>query len=264
MEVTPSVAAVDEEVQCSICATDRLSDEYPTEPITSTCTHATTDVCTICIRTYINSELSSRASAALFCPVCKGTLSYFDVMRTAAPEDFNRYDERVTIASLQNEPGFRWCPQPGCPGGQIQAYGDAEPIVTCNICQQRFCYTHRVPWHTGLTCARYDEDGEETEEEEEEETEEEESWEDAIGAVEENDKLAASPKAIEELETTAQERERRNYEVRIGEAHVQSIAKRCPECNSPTEREGGCKHMTCKQTYRNLQGFFFFWRNFTD
>ena len=234
---------VDDEVQCSICATDRRSDKYPSQPITSGCTHATTDMCGICMRTYISSELSNCAAAVILCPVCKEIMSYFDVMRAAAPEDFNRYDERVTIASLQNEPGFRWCPQLGCPGGQIQVNGDAEPIVTCNLCQQRACFTHRVPWHTGLTCRQYDEAPELARHSHEAEEAEEEG--DNEGAAE-DDKLAASLKAMEELKSIAQERERRNSEMRRGEACVQNIAKRCPECDSPTERDGGCKHMTCK------------------
>lgn len=238
------VFVVKKERQCSVCATDRPSDGYPVEPITSACTHTTTDVCKECMRTYIASELSSRVTAVISCPVCEETMSYFDVMRNAAPEDFNRYDERVTIESLQNEPDFRWCPQPGCPGGQIQAFGDAEPIVTCNHCQQRFCFTHRVPWHISLTCKQYDETPELARQVHEGEAvaEEEENVEGAA----EDDKLAASLKAIEEQESTAQERERRNSEVRKGEAYVQNIAKRCPNCDSPTERVDGCKHMTCK------------------
>lgn len=173
-------------------------------------------------------------------------MSYFDVMRTAAPEDFTRYDERVTMASLLNEPGFRWCPQPGCPGGQIQLYGDAEPIITCNLCQQRSCFTHRVPWHTGLTCSQYDEAPELARQmQEAEEAEEEEGEKDVEGAAE-DDKLAASLKAIEELESAARERRRRNSEVRRGEAYVRNIVTRCPECDVPTERNGGCKHIICK------------------
>lgn len=240
LENTPSVPVV--ESQCSICLADHPSDEYPIEPITSACTHPTSVVCRECMRTYIALELSYRGTAAMICPVCREAMSYFDVMRNAAPEDFDRYDERVTIESLQDEPGFRWCPQPGCPGGQIQAHGDAEPIVTCNHCRQRFCFTHRIPWHTGLTCRQYDETPELMTQVQEAEWEEE----DFGGAVVVVDKSAAREEDDEELESAAKDRERRNSEVRRGEAYVQNIAKHCPHCFAPTEREGGCKHMTCK------------------
>ena len=239
LENTSSVAVV--ESQCSVCLANRPNDDYPIEPITSACKHPRS-VCKECVRTYITSELSHRGTAAMACPVCREAMSYFDVMRNAAPEDFDRYDERVTIESLQDEPGFRWCPQLGCPGGQIQAHGDAEPIVTCNYCQQRFCFTHRIPWHTGLTCSQYDETPELVTQVQEAEAEEE----DVEGAAEVIDKSAASEEALGELESIAKDRERRNSEVRRGEAYVQNIAKHCPNCLAPTERDGGCKHMTCK------------------
>lgn len=241
MDETPSLP--DSERQCSVCAMNRRSDEYPIERITSACRHATTDICMECVRTYIGSELSNRAkaAAAMKCPLCMETMSYFDVMRNAGPEDFDRYDERVMIESLQNEPGFRWCPRSDCSGGQIQEYGDAEPIVTCNYCQQRFCFTHRVPWHTGLTCSQYDETPELVRQMHKAGKKRRN-----VERAAEDDRTAATGNKLEEWESGAQERERRNSEVRKGEAYVQNIAKRCPECDSPTERDGGCKHMTCK------------------
>ena len=257
LSVDPSEAV---ESQCRVCAEDHRHDEYPTVPITSACTHPTTDVCKECMRTYISSELSNRnnlAVAAMSCPICQEKMSYFDVKRNAAPGDFDRYDQRIAMESLQNEPGFRWCPQRGCPGGQIQAYGDAEPIVTCNNCRQRFCFTHRVLWHVGLTCSEYDELPELVRQMRVEAAEEEDADRRVIAAAE----IDGSPSASQEEETirelqgasaTAQEnREQRKKskekeEEKMSEAYVQSMAKRCPDCNSPTERNGGCKHMTCK------------------
>lgn len=233
------------ESQCSVCAEDLRRDEYPSAPITSACTHPTTDVCKQCMRTYIGSELSNRGTAAMSCPICREEMSYFDVKRNATPEDFNRYDERTVIESLQNEPGFRWCPHRGCPGGQIQAYGDAEPKVTCNHCHKPFCFTHRVQWHTGLTCRQYDEMPELARQMREAEEEAERAAEDEAERAAEEGRLAASREAIRERQRAAEDRERRKAEEREGEAYVQNSTKRCPHCDSPTERNGGCKHMTC-------------------
>lgn len=227
--------------RCKICTEYRRRDEYPIELITSKCTHPVTDVCKQCMRTYIGSELSNRGTAAMSCPVCREEMSYFDVMRNAAPEDFNRYDQRMAIESLQNEPDFRWCPQRDCPGGQLQAYGDAEPKVTCYHCHRPFCFTHRVDWHAGLTCRQYDEMPDLARQMREAEEEEE-----ADRAAELARLAAVSQEAIQERERAAQDRERRKVEEQQAEALVQSTARRCPKCQAPTERNGGCKHMTCK------------------
>lgn len=230
------------ESQCSVCAEDRRLDEYPTELVTSACMHSMSDVCKQCMRTYIASSLSSRGTTAICCPVCREMMSYFDVWRNAAPEDFNRYDERMALESLQNEPGFRWCPYQGCPGGQIQVYGDAEPKVTCNHCRQPYCFIHRIRWHGGLTCSQYDDM-----------TELERQIREAEEAAEREVGHGTASASLEELKVRqgdAIDRERREAEERQGEAYVRNISKRCPGCTSPTEKNGGCKHMTC--TFREV------------
>lgn len=53
-------------------------------------------------------------------------------------------------------PEYRRCISPGCDGGQLHDAGDAAPIMTCIACGHKMCFTHRVVWHTGLTCADFD------------------------------------------------------------------------------------------------------------
>ncbi len=76
--------------------------------------------------------------------------------RHAHPADFAVYDARAAIAALEGDALFRWCPRGGCGAGQLAARGTAEPRVTCARCGEAFCFTHRVRWHRGLTCAEYD------------------------------------------------------------------------------------------------------------
>jgi hypothetical protein len=33
--------------------------------------------------------------------------------------------------------------------------GDDQPVVRCRECNAKSCFTHRIPWHEGLTCAQY-------------------------------------------------------------------------------------------------------------
>jgi hypothetical protein len=53
-------------------------------------------------------------------------------------------------------PNFAMCLGPGCDSGQIHETGDAQPIMTCTICHFKTCFTHKMPWHQGQTCAEYD------------------------------------------------------------------------------------------------------------
>ncbi|KAF8603504.1 hypothetical protein BDV93DRAFT_523280 [Ceratobasidium sp. AG-I] len=57
---------------------------------------------------------------------------------------------------LQNEPNFVWCKSAACNWGQVHEGGAGTPIVICQACQSRACFTHDVPWHAGLTCDQYD------------------------------------------------------------------------------------------------------------
>ncbi|KAF8603499.1 hypothetical protein BDV93DRAFT_473140 [Ceratobasidium sp. AG-I] len=57
---------------------------------------------------------------------------------------------------LQAEPNFVWCKSATCEWGQLHESGAAAPIVICQVCDTRSCFTHDVPWHAEKTCAQYD------------------------------------------------------------------------------------------------------------
>ena len=226
---------------CPICQEDREQDDFPKASITSSCFHPLTDMCKECIRRYISSELSQRGTASLACPMCRETMSHDDVNRNAAREDFVRYDERAAIELMEHDPLFRWCPNPGCGAGQIQAYGDAEPKATCVRCRQPFCFIHRVRWHGGLTCCQFDANPELAE-----------KIRAAKEAVTRAQKLANRKSALMIIEKEAKERRKRAAEERLGEAFVKANSKRCPGCDWSTQKIDGCKHMTCTSTTKVL------------
>lgn len=221
---------------CSICLEDRARDDFPKVGITSSCAHPLTDICNECIRRFISSELSQRGTAALSCPICRQRMSHHDVYRSAAREDFDRYDERAAIEAMESDPFFRWCPNAGCGSGQIQALGDAEPEAICIQCHEPFCFVHRVRWHRGLTCSQFDEILELAEQ---------------MGAEEETEartqktRSARSKSAVMAMKNEAKERRQRAAEERLGEAFVRNNSKQCPGCKWPTQRTEGCNHMTC-------------------
>ncbi|CAE7052695.1 unnamed protein product [Rhizoctonia solani] len=72
------------------------------------------------------------------------------------PVCLNRYNTLVAQRELESQPNFMWCQNPQCGRGQVYQQGGASPIVICQYCQSAACFTHRVPWHNGMTCEDYD------------------------------------------------------------------------------------------------------------
>lgn len=69
---------------------------------------------------------------------------------------FERYDLFICRHRLEQMPEFIWCSNPQCGAGQLNYGGEDNNIVACIRCHQKTCFTHKVPWHSGLTCAQYD------------------------------------------------------------------------------------------------------------
>ncbi|KAK6607926.1 ibr finger domain protein [Botrytis cinerea] len=66
------------------------------------------------------------------------------------------YDKNALLSYISNDPNFTNCLGPNCGAGQIHQDGDAQPIMTCGSCDFKTCFIHKMPWHTGLTCAQHD------------------------------------------------------------------------------------------------------------
>ena len=226
---------------CNVCLDSHPQSAFPAMPATSTCAHPVKATCTACLQQHLATQITSRGGAALRC-VCHQPLSFEDVQRHATPADFALYSERYAISVIERYANFVWCPRSGCSGGQIHEAGDSAPIVTCAACLQRFCYSHRVGWHAGLTCAQYD----------------------ALTADEQVEAMEGSgilgkrslpssrmvqkqSSLTSTLAELAERRQRRSEEV-AGEEFVRSSgAKACPQCGYMTVKDGGCKHMTCRK-----------------
>ncbi|KAJ1308383.1 hypothetical protein OPQ81_004089 [Rhizoctonia solani] len=84
-------------------------------------------------------------------------MEYADVIRSTkgAKACQDRYEALLLRRTLEAEPNFVWCKNAKCNWGQVHESGANAPIVICQVCRARSCFTHNVPWHTGLTCAQY-------------------------------------------------------------------------------------------------------------
>lgn len=178
--------------------------------------------------------------------MCRERMSHSDVRRNATSEDFERYDERAALEAMEDDPLFRWCPRAGCGAGQIQERGDAEPKATCIRCFQPFCFTHRVLWHSGLTCGQFDERPELAEQMRV--AEQEERIERRLESAMSQAALRNLQQEAETLRRETEERHQRVTEERLGQEFVLKNSKRCPGCRWPTQKIDGCKHMTCTLT----------------
>ena len=55
---------------------------------------------------------------------------------------------------MSSSEDFVWCPSE-CGSGQLHASRETAPIVTCIHCSHKFCFEHKVPWHTTMSCREY-------------------------------------------------------------------------------------------------------------
>ncbi|KAG8684290.1 hypothetical protein FRC08_013773, partial [Ceratobasidium sp. 394] len=142
---------------CSVCLDP--TDNFPQDPPTTKCTHRPT-VCAPCLEEYITHAIQSGGFTTFPCPdaECKEIMEYFDIRRGASGNApcLERYEALLLRRLLQNEPNFVWCKNPACSSGQIHECGSTLPMVVCKACHAQSCFTHDIPWHTGLTCTQYD------------------------------------------------------------------------------------------------------------
>ncbi|CAB4464665.1 hypothetical protein RhiirA5_452829 [Rhizophagus irregularis] len=140
--------------ECQICF--ELLPRHLFLQVTADCNHEL-DVCKLCVDKHIQAQLESKGNIEICCPSsgCKKELQHRDIKRIASKQAFERYDKLMLTQTLSKLPEFRWCKNSRCGAGQINFEGDASPIMTCESCGQKYCYTHDVPWHKGLTCSEY-------------------------------------------------------------------------------------------------------------
>ncbi|KAF8603505.1 hypothetical protein BDV93DRAFT_523281 [Ceratobasidium sp. AG-I] len=142
---------------CAICL--EPPEVYGNQTPTARCTHAST-VCTLCLEQHISHAVLEGGSTTVPCPEagCGQTLEYSEVIRGARNDRdcLARYETLLLRRTLQSDPNFVWCKDATCQWGQLHESGADEPIVICQVCRARSCFTHDVPWHTGQTCAQYD------------------------------------------------------------------------------------------------------------
>jgi len=121
------------------------------------CTHPNRTICDGCMYEYVRNNWNMGTD--IRCPECSILLSHaaiklilFNYGDTAL---FERYTQFDLDRSLEQNPEFIWCAH-GCGSGQLNEGGSMNNTVQCIHCQKLTCFTHRCPWHDGMTCEEYD------------------------------------------------------------------------------------------------------------
>lgn len=133
-----------------------MPTDYPAPKDLPTACRHNLDICRACITRSITADMAQKARDGIGCLECGAPWDDYFLRLYAEPEAFAVFETLDVLRVLEAMPEFRRCIRPGCGGGQLHEAGDAAPIVTCSDCGHKMCFTHRVMWHTGLTCADFD------------------------------------------------------------------------------------------------------------
>ena len=136
---------------------DKSPQDYPIEEeLPGTCRQHCLEICRACIGESLAVYIANKPFDRVGCLECGESWDVSTIQLYASPADFIRYGELGLKRLLQSTPEYRACLNENCNGGQVHRTGEAEPIVTCNHCGSKSCYTNRVPWHEGMSCEQYD------------------------------------------------------------------------------------------------------------
>ncbi|KAF7194155.1 Uncharacterized protein HII31_04511 [Pseudocercospora fuligena] len=191
--------------ECSICYTDIPKNRFPLQPHEGVAKRGHS-VCFSCFEKHLHAELESKEWDKLSCPDCGQLLKASDIKkldRSFTDKVEPKVDGLVLRSVLKNEPGWVDCPSSTCKGGALMIDGH---IFTCQVCNQRYCFSCQIPMHEGESCSQYKQRIEE-------------------------DRKREGEKLVEQEQT---------------QAAVEKFSKACPKCHVRLEKSAGCDHFTRK------------------
>jgi len=166
--VSTAASTVMVKAVCSICCCeDKIALADASQLPTEMCSHSSRTVCDDCLAKHIQAEVSGKGNVnTITCPEsgCAAVMKHHEVQRWAIAQIFETYDTLLLRGHLQTLEDFRWCAWPGCGYGQIHETMDAAPIMTCQQCKRKTCFTHSCEWHDDRTCTEFDNDAAQSDE----------------------------------------------------------------------------------------------------
>lgn len=111
------------------------------------------DVCTQCLRDYLENEISHARVHDLRCPYANcGIVLHDDTIRgVVGGVWFDKYLRFKRNLQVANMPNARWCPSPTCE--HIILYGSpSKPYLRCDKCGTEMCFLCGEKWHPNTSC----------------------------------------------------------------------------------------------------------------
>lgn len=158
--ITSPIAAVEKPAQrmCTTCFVQRTLNAFPEKPCSDQCKHSV-NTCRTCTRRWINLQLDVAGFMRVRCPECKESMEKEYVRRHGSEADLRRALAMERRDKAEATPGWRWCLNTACDGGQVCSSpgGDNHETdartLTCSKCGARACIPCDRPYHKGKTCS---------------------------------------------------------------------------------------------------------------
>ncbi|KAK6525468.1 hypothetical protein TWF694_005603 [Orbilia ellipsospora] len=145
--------------ECQICLCDVDRRKQPKGKIAPGCNHKESSCCTDCLGSMIDSAVRNAMWGDLKCPElsCSALLDTAAVKKYSSEEAYIKWEKFQLNKALEGDEEFRWCPGQNftCGHGQLHPERDSQPRIICSECDTHHCYSCRVEWHRGQTCAEY-------------------------------------------------------------------------------------------------------------
>jgi hypothetical protein len=121
------------------------------------CTHLQRTICDSCVYEYVRNTWN--INSEIYCPECSIPLPHSTIklilLNSGDTALYDRYTKFDLDRSLEQNPEFVWCAH-GCGSGQLNEGATMNNTVQCINCQKLTCFTHKCPWHDGMTCEEYE------------------------------------------------------------------------------------------------------------
>ncbi|CAF0991954.1 unnamed protein product [Rotaria sordida] len=144
------------EQSCTVCMESKPCIDFETQ-YNSDCTHSTRTICNSCTYEYLRNNWN--IGSEISCPECSIPLSH-NAIKLILFENgditlYNRYIQFELNRILEQNLEFVWCSH-GCGSGQLNEGATMNNTIECVNCHKLTCFTHKCPWHDGMTCEEYD------------------------------------------------------------------------------------------------------------
>ncbi|KAF3919858.1 Cullin-9 [Orbilia brochopaga] len=142
---------------CVICLLDVDRRKQPKGKIAPSCNHTESMCCTDCLQQMMDSAVRNAMWGDIKCPECNALLDSEGVRKFSSEEAYAKWDKFQLNKVLEAFDDFRWCPGNNftCGHGQLHPDRDSQPRIICSECDTHSCFTCRVLWHRGQSCAEY-------------------------------------------------------------------------------------------------------------